>query len=118
MKPLLNVAAAFSIGAALVYWLGAAMWRRRVTLPITDSQLCEKVRARLPELVTYPQAIEVGVEAGIVRVSGRVLARELDGLLMRLIQIPGVRKVQNALASLDETRLDEIVDRGHGALPA
>lgn len=120
MKPLLNVAASFCIGAALVYGFDATMRRTRVALPVSDAQLGEQVRALLPELVSYPQAVDVGVQSGIVRVSGRVLARELDGLLMRLTEIPGVHKVHNALATLDDSAsLDEIQDRGRrGASPA
>lgn len=120
MKPLLNVATSFCLGAALVYWLGAVMRRTSAVLPISDAQLGEQVRALLPKLVSYPQAVDVGVQSGIVRVSGRVLARELDGLLMRLTEIPGVHKVHNALATLDDSAgIDEIQDRRRrGALPA
>ena len=120
MTPLLNVAAAFTIGAIATYLLGGAMMRRRVAPPRTDAQLREQVRSRLPDLVSYPDAIEVGVEAGIVRVSGRVLSRELGGLLMRLTDIPGVYKVHNALATLDDpTTLEEVERSGRrSGLPA
>lgn len=113
MNPLFNVAAAFALGAATAYLLGGAIMRRRVAPVRSDAQLCEWVRSRLPKLVSYPGAVEVGVESGILRVSGRVLSRELDGLLMRLTEIPGVYKVHNALATLDDpTSLDEIQSGG------
>ena len=42
------------------------------------------------------------MEQGVVRLSGQVLARELDGLLSQLTDIPGVRKVHNALTVLND----------------
>lgn len=70
--------------------------------PQTDDQLRERVRSRMGHLVSHPRAIEVTVEDGIVRLSGQVLAQELDGLLTQISEMKGVRKVHNALASLDD----------------
>jgi osmotically-inducible protein OsmY len=70
--------------------------------PQSDAQLRERVRSRLGHWVSHPRAIEVDVEGGVVRVSGQVLAKELDGLLSRLTGIPGVHKVHNALVTLDD----------------
>ena len=102
----LNVAGAVAAGALLVYVveqhrLRAA--RRRMTHARgyqADSRLRESVRAKIGELVSHPRAIEVEVSDGVVRVSGQVLATELGGLLLQLLDVPGVYKVHNALATL------------------
>ena len=70
--------------------------------PEDDAKLRERVMARLGHLVSHPGAIEVSVTAGIVRVSGQVLAQELDGLLTQLTHLPGVHKVHNALGVLED----------------
>lgn len=70
--------------------------------PPTDTQLRERVRSRIGHWVSHPRAIDVDVDEGVVRVSGRVLASELDGLLSRLTGVAGVRKVHNALVTLDD----------------
>ncbi len=101
-NPLLNVAAAFAIGAAVTYFIGGALMRRRGGLPPSDSQLREHVCSRLADLVSHPEAIQVTVESGVVRVSGRVLAGEMESLLMRLIDVPGVYRVHNALSVVDD----------------
>ena len=121
MKHALNVAAAFAAGAIAMYYFDAALGRsRRATAPDegtaggsrfdrrdsrepqTDAQLRERVRSRLGHWVTHPRAIEVDAQDGVIRVSGQVLAKELDGLLSRLTGVPGVRKVHNALVALDD----------------
>jgi osmotically-inducible protein OsmY len=76
--------------------------RKGTSEPQSDAQLRERVRSRLGHWVSHPRAIEVDVEDGVVRVSGQVLAKELDGLLSRLTGIPGVRKVHNALVTLTD----------------
>jgi BON domain-containing protein len=53
-------------------------------------------------LVSHPRAIEVSVADGVVRLSGQVLAKELDGLLTQISEMKGVRKVHNALTSLTD----------------
>lgn len=111
MNPYLGVATAFVMGAAVTWFLGRGAIALRIEQPPTDAQLREQVRARLRELVSYPEAVQVSVEGGIVRVSGRVLAREVDHLLMRLTDLPGVYKVHNALSTLDDLgALDEVQD--------
>ena len=52
--------------------------------------------------MSHPGAISVDVENGVVRVSGQVLAKELDGLLSRITGVAGVRKVHNALDALSD----------------
>jgi osmotically-inducible protein OsmY len=70
--------------------------------PQSDAQLRERVRSRMGHLVSHPHAIEVSVEDGVVRLSGQVLAKELDGLLSQLTDMQGVRKVHNALSTLND----------------
>ncbi|MGZ5195527.1 MAG: BON domain-containing protein, partial [Ramlibacter sp.] len=70
--------------------------------PENDAQLRERVMARLGHLVSHPGAIDISVREGIVRVSGQVLAQELDGLLTQLTHMPGVHKVHNALGVLQD----------------
>jgi hydrogenase maturation factor HypE len=72
-------------------------------------------------LVSHPRAIEVSVDQGVVRLGGQVLAKELDGLLSQLTDMPGVRKVHNALAVLTDPsgfgevkRAQESADAGVG----
>jgi hypothetical protein len=70
--------------------------------PQSDAQLRERVRARLGHLVSHPRAIEVSVEDGVVRLSGQVLTKELDGLLSQLTGMAGLRKIHNALSTLND----------------
>ncbi|MDB5871321.1 MAG: hypothetical protein JWQ07_763 [Ramlibacter sp.] len=104
----LNIAGAFAAGALLVYVLDMQRRRasrRRITGASgsdADARLRERVRSKVNELVSHPRAIEVEVTNGVVRVSGQVLAPELDGLLLRLLDVPGVLKVHNALAAQRE----------------
>jgi osmotically-inducible protein OsmY len=100
---------AFAAGGALTYFAGNALMRRRGTRlvkasarPADDARLREQVRSRLDELVSHPRAIEVEVHEGVVRVTGQVLAQELDGLLLQLTAVPGVRRVRNALSTLSD----------------
>lgn len=72
------------------------------TEPQDDAQLRERIRSRLGHLVSHPRAIEVSVEDGVVRLSGQVLATELDPMLSQLTHMPGVRKVHNALTALND----------------
>jgi len=70
------------------------------TEPQSDEQLGERVRSRIGHLVSHPRAIVVNVQEGVVRLTGQVLATELDTLLSQLTQMTGVRKVHNALSAL------------------
>jgi hypothetical protein len=98
-----KVGVAFAASALLTYLIGDAMLRRRDALLHDDSRLHERVRARVTELVSYPDAIEVQIaEEGVVRVSGHVLTAERDRLLSQLTQVPRVYRVYNALISVDD----------------
>ncbi|HVZ45974.1 MAG TPA: BON domain-containing protein [Ramlibacter sp.] len=122
MKNLLSLAAAAAAAAATMYYFdpdsGA---RRRAKLlalasggrldnrypawstrhPQDDAQLREAVLARVSRLVSHPQCVQVEAEEGCVRLSGDVLQQELDGLLIRVRDMAGVRRVVNALTPWD-----------------
>ena len=123
MKRALNVGAAFAAGALAMYLLERYLARAQRVLPagrlarassaqpLDDAQLRENVRARLGGWVSHPRAIEVDVNNGVVRVSGQVLATELEGLLLQLTAQPGVHKVHNALSVLRDPSGFGEVDR-------
>ncbi|HET8745450.1 MAG TPA: BON domain-containing protein [Ramlibacter sp.] len=70
--------------------------------PQSDADLRDQIQQRLGRLVSYPGAIDVGVDNGVVRLSGRVLAKEREGLLEQVQQMAGVQKLVNAMTSLDD----------------
>ena len=70
--------------------------------PRDDAHLRERVMSRLGRLVSHPRAIDVQVEGGAVRLSGDVLAGELDGMLTQIRDMSGVKRVVNAM-SVHET---------------
>ncbi|CAN7736695.1 BON domain-containing protein [Variovorax paradoxus] len=69
--------------------------------PETDSQLHERIRARLGRVVSHPKSIEVEVDRGRVHLRGHILTRELDDLLYELKQMRGVQAVTNELSCHD-----------------
>jgi hypothetical protein len=70
--------------------------------PQSDADLRDQIQTRLGRLVSHPGAIDVSVSNGVVRLSGRVLSKERDGLLEQIQQMAGVQKLVNAMASLDD----------------
>lgn len=96
----MKTGAVFAASALVTYWIGDLLLRRRDAMLHDDARLRNRVRARIAELVSHPDAIEVQVEGGFVRVSGRVPAAEIDRLLSQLTQVAGVHRVYNALAAL------------------
>jgi hypothetical protein len=113
MKPWLNLAAAFAGGAAAVVCLDRATTRRHGRALLAEaSRLRQRVQDEVATMVSYPDTIEATVDGGLVRVSGYVLAAEMDGLLSQLTRVPGVHKVHNALSVVaDPQRLDELRER-------
>jgi len=104
MRPVWNVVAGFTAGAVAVFCVDALVSRRQTAgEQPSDAQLHERIRARLPDLVSEPDAIEIEVESGIVRVSGRLASDERSALLMRLTDMPGVRMVRNSVSAFDDT---------------
>jgi hypothetical protein len=72
--------------------------------PRTDAELRDAIQARLGRIVSHPGAIQVGVDNGVVRLSGSVLAKERDGLLAQVQQMAGVQKLVNAMTAHDLPR--------------
>jgi osmotically-inducible protein OsmY len=103
-SPWLTPLAALALGAAATLLAVAAVdkWRREPA-GVSDDILKQRVRARVGELVSRPDAIQVDVEGGVVRLSGEVMPQERDGLLAALIAVPGVWRVRNALGMLQES---------------
>ncbi len=67
--------------------------------PQSDAELRERIRDRLGRLVSHPGALDVHVDNGVVRLSGDVLARERDGLLLQVREMEGVQKLVNAMSA-------------------
>lgn len=67
--------------------------------PQSDAELRDRIRDRLGRLVSHPRALEVHVDNGAVRLSGDVLARERDGLLLQVREMEGVQKLVNAMTA-------------------
>lgn len=67
----------------------------------SDAELRARIQLRLDRMVSHPRAIGVDVESGVVRLSGRILAKERDGLLEQLERMPGVHKLVNAMTAHD-----------------
>lgn len=123
MKPIFTVAGAFAGGVLAVVLLERVLGRAQRIVPARkpaavlagrespdDARLRQRVRSRLGDWVSHPGAIEVDVEHGVVRLTGQVLAKELDGLLSRILGVAGVLKVRNALETLADPS-------GFGELP-
>lgn len=72
--------------------------------PQSDAALRDRIQTRLGRLVSHPGAIDVNVDNGVVRLSGRVLALERDGLLQQVRAMAGVQKLVNAMTALDDPR--------------
>lgn len=70
----------------------------------SDAELRDQIQGRLGRLVSHPGAIDVSVDNGVVRLGGRVLAKERDGLLLQVQDMPGVQKLVNAMTAHDDPR--------------
>jgi osmotically-inducible protein OsmY len=70
--------------------------------PQSDAELRDQIQTRLGRLVSYPGAIDVTVQDGVVRLSGRVLAKEREGLLQQVHGMAGVQKLVNAMSAHDD----------------
>ena len=72
--------------------------------PDSDAELRDRIQTRLGRMVSHPRAIRLDVENGVVRLSGRVLAKEREGLLEQVQQMAGVQKLVNAMTAHDLPR--------------
>lgn len=64
---------------------------------VSDEVLVERVRSKLGRVVTHPSSIEVDARDGRVKLSGPVLAREVEELLSCVSSVRGVDEVENRL---------------------
>src|SRR3982750_4159873 len=69
---------------------------------VTDEVLIARVRSKLGRVVSHPHAIEVAVDQGHVRLSGPILADEVDDLLSCVGSVPGVAEVENRLEAHEQ----------------
>jgi len=98
--PWLNVTASFALGALCTWLAAGAMQRmRRVPGPISDDVVRKRVLERVESIVSEPQALNVTVENGVVRLAGELPAIERDQLLTQLVYMPGVMRLRNALSA-------------------
>lgn len=67
--------------------------------PQSDAELRDRIQQRLGRMVSHPRAIDIDVHDGVVRLSGRVLAQERDGLLRHVREMAGVQQVVNAMSA-------------------
>lgn len=63
----------------------------------TDDVIRGRARAALGRAVSHPHAVDVTVRNGVVRLSGPVLASEVDELLSAVRSVRGVAGVEQAL---------------------
>jgi hypothetical protein len=95
----LGVTGAFAIGAAVVWLANWALEHlKHGPGPLSDDIVLSRVRSRIGQLVSRPEAVDVSVENGVVRLSGQVPPEERDALLTQLLYMPGVVRLRNALA--------------------
>ena len=98
--PWSGVAGAFALGAALTFLADWLIERLRAGPgPVSDDIVLQRVRSRIAELASPPEAISVSVENGVVRVAGDVPREERDMLLTQLLAMPGVVRLRSALSS-------------------
>jgi osmotically-inducible protein OsmY len=69
--------------------------------PQSDAELRDRIQQRFGVLVSHPGALSVSVEDGVVRLSGHVLVKERDGLLLQVQEMAGVQKLVNAMTAHD-----------------
>jgi hypothetical protein len=77
--------------------------------PRNDAELRERIERRVGRMVSHPRAIGIDVHDGVVRLSGRVLTQERDGLLRHVQDMAGVRSLVNAMSAHEDPR--EIASR-------
>jgi osmotically-inducible protein OsmY len=97
LGPVATVAAAFALGAASVWLVYTALQHRRIPETFSDDTVEKRVRDRVAQVASDPQAIQVDVEGGVVRLSGDVASGERDAILSSVLDVPGVFRVRNAL---------------------
>src|ERR1035437_7438800 len=67
--------------------------------PVTDDVLADRVRSGIGHLVLHQQGIEVHARDGVVTLEGKLTHAERRRLEKEVKAIPGVKRVDNRLAS-------------------
>jgi len=62
-----------------------------------DEVLVERVRARIGRVTSHPGSIEVGAHNGMVRLSGPVLAGEVDRVIDCAFSVRGVKSIEDRM---------------------
>lgn len=73
---------------------------RLADLPVPDSLLEDRVRAKLGHFVEHAHPIKVSAREGVVSLEGTVPAAELNGLLKGVSAVRGVVRVDNRLETI------------------
>lgn len=71
--------------------------------PRSDAELRDRVQAALDRMVSYPRALHVAVDNGVVRLSGLLLAQERESVVAQVERLPGVLKLVDATQELART---------------
>jgi len=70
---------------------------RNINEPVSADVLCERIRSKLGRYSSHPRAIQVDVADGRVRLSGPILASEVERLVDVVRGMAGVNQVENNL---------------------
>jgi hypothetical protein len=120
--PMLATIAGVMVGSAVAYWLRSIRKnanqshgpeRGRVALhrsplieelspepeELDDDLLLELVRSELGRSCSYPGAIDISCDRGVVRLEGPVLKSELNRVLRSVARIPGVEEIRDHLSA-------------------
>jgi osmotically-inducible protein OsmY len=62
-----------------------------------DAVLADRIRGRLARADSRPEAVQVGVQDGVVTLAGSVPAVEFDALVSAVLRVRGVRDVNDQL---------------------
>jgi uncharacterized protein YwbE len=79
----------------------------------TDQVIAERVRSVLGRTVSHPHAVDVAAEDGVVRLSGPILASEVDTLLSKVRTVRGVSAVESHLKVHDSAENTPALQGGH-----
>jgi hypothetical protein len=61
------------------------------------------VRAAIQGVCSHPSAIDTSEDGATVTLRGAILRREVDRLLRAVLDVPGVRELENRLEIYDST---------------
>lgn len=70
---------------------------RLADLPVPDSLLVDRVRAKMGHFVQNAHAVSVAVNAGVVTLEGQIRPTELNEMLKAISSVRGVERVENRL---------------------